>query len=106
MWTAAFWKALAERAIKTFAQSLAALLVADGADILSMNWGEALSVAGMAAVVSVLTTIASGAITGGEASVIKAETVTEPTNYTPRHAAETIPLTGEKWTGKGPGSGG
>lgn len=80
MWTGAFWKALAERAIKTFCQALAALLVADGADILSMNWGDALSVAGMAALVSVLTTIASGAITGGEASLVKAEVVNPPPN--------------------------
>ena len=81
MFTLAFWKAAAERAVKTFAQSLAALLVADGTDILSTDWGGRLSVAGMAAVVSVLTSVASSQIGGPGPSVTDAEAL----DYDPKH---------------------
>lgn len=74
MFTLAFWRATAERAVKTFAQALAALLVADGTDLLTTNWGDRLSVAGMAAVVSVLTSVASSA-TGAGPSLGNAETL-------------------------------
>ena len=58
MFDALFWKAAAERAIKTFAQSLVALFIA-GVTILSIDWVQALAVSGTAALVSVLTSIAS-----------------------------------------------
>ena len=74
MFTIAFLKATAERAVKTFAQSLAALLVADGTDLLTTDWGDRLSVAGMAAVVSILTSVASSA-TGEGPSLGNAETL-------------------------------
>jgi hypothetical protein len=61
--TAAFWVASLERAVKTFAQSLAALLVADGVDLLSIDWGEKFSIAGMAALVSLLTSVGSDMVT-------------------------------------------
>lgn len=64
MFTKAFWRAVAERAIKTFAQAAAALLVADGTGLLDTDWQAAASVAGMAAVVSVLTSVGSGKIGG------------------------------------------
>lgn len=34
LWGSPFWKATLERAVKTFAQTLAALLVADGTGLL------------------------------------------------------------------------
>lgn len=50
----------AERAIKTVAQTLVALLTADGAlGLVNVNWADKLSVAGLAGLVSVLTSIAS-----------------------------------------------
>lgn len=53
---------LLERAVKTFAQALlAALTVGATTDIVSMPWLSALSIAGGAAVVSALTSIASAA---------------------------------------------
>jgi hypothetical protein len=67
MLTADFWRDTLVRAVKTFAQTLAALLAADGTDLLSTDWGSRLSVAGMAALVSALTTIASSAATGSPA---------------------------------------
>lgn len=62
IFTKAFGLATFERAVKTFAQTLAALLLADGTDLLTTNWATALSVAGMAAVISVLTSVGSGAV--------------------------------------------
>jgi hypothetical protein len=75
MLTKAFLLATLERAVKTFAQGLAALLVADGTDLLTTNWGDRLSVAGMAAVVSVLTSVASGAVGQPGPSLANAETL-------------------------------
>ena len=75
MWTLVFWKATAERAVKTFAQTLAALLVADGTDLLNSAWVARLSVAGMAALVSVLTSIGSDAATGDGPSLTHTEVV-------------------------------
>ena len=54
-----FLKDLLERAIKTFAQVAAAEAVADGTGLLSTDWVALLSLAGMAAVLSVLTSLAS-----------------------------------------------
>lgn len=45
------------RAIKTFAQTLAAMLTAAGTGLLDTDWLTSLSVAGMAALLSVLTTV-------------------------------------------------
>ena len=78
MFTAAFWKAAAERALKTFAQTAAAILVAAGTGLLSADWVGVLSVAGMAAVVSLLTSIASGAATDGSLSLTSAEVLYDP----------------------------
>ena len=77
MFTRAFAKATLERAVKTFAQSLAALLVADGTDILTTDWRARLSVAAMAAVVSVLTSVGSAGV--GDRGPSLAGEVLEPT---------------------------
>lgn len=60
MFTSIFWKDALERAIKTFAQSTVAVLTAGATGILDANWMNALSVAGLAVVVSLLTSVASG----------------------------------------------
>lgn len=62
MWTKAFWRAAAERSIKTFAQTAAALLVAAGTGLLDSDWQSTASVAGMAALLSVLTSVGSAGI--------------------------------------------
>jgi len=59
MFTAMFWRRTAERAVKSFAQSLAALLSASGLGLFDANWIKALSTAGMVALLSVLTSLAS-----------------------------------------------
>ena len=63
MFTGQFAKATLERCIRSACASLASLLVADGTDILNTDWADRLSVAGMAAIVSVLLAVA-GASTG------------------------------------------
>lgn len=75
IWTLAFWKAATERGVKTFAQAFAALLVAAGTGLLETDWTTSLSVAGMAAVISLLTSIGSDAVTGSGPSLTNAETV-------------------------------
>lgn len=45
------------RAVKTFAQTLGAMLTAAGTGLLDTDWLTSLSVAGMAALLSVLTTV-------------------------------------------------
>lgn len=77
MWTKTFALAVLERAIKTFAQSAAALLVAAGTGLLDADWIQIVSVSGMAAVVSVLTSVGTGAITDGSPSVGNVETVAD-----------------------------
>jgi hypothetical protein len=61
-----FWIATLERAIRSFAASLASLLTAGGTGILDTNWGEKFSVAAMAAVVTVLFAIGGGTVGKGD----------------------------------------
>ena len=79
MFTLAFWKATAERGVKTVAQSAAALLVGDGLGILTVDWVSVGSVAGLAGVVSVLTSVGIGAATDGTPSAVKSDTLTPAT---------------------------
>lgn len=66
MFTKIFWKDTAERAVKTFAQSFGAVLIASGTGLLDVDWMNALSVAGLATVISVATSV--GGIKAGEVS--------------------------------------
>lgn len=47
------------RAAKTFAQSAVALITASATGLLDVDWGQTFSVAGLSAVLSVLTSVAS-----------------------------------------------
>lgn len=71
----AFLKAVAERAVKTFCQTLAALLGAGAVDILSVPWQAALSVSAGAGVVSVLTSIGSAGFGPNDGPSLAAETL-------------------------------
>lgn len=62
MWTSGFWRDALERALKTLAQAFAVVLVSDGTGLLTTDWKAALSVGGMAAVLSLLTSIASNMV--------------------------------------------
>lgn len=62
MWTSKFWTETGERALKTFAQAAAAALAGDRLGVLSVDWLQALSIAALAAVLSVLTSISSAPV--------------------------------------------
>ena len=66
LFSRAFLIATIERAIRSFAASLASLLTASGTGILETGWGEKLSVAGMASLVTVLLAIGGGTFGKGE----------------------------------------
>lgn len=63
--TTRFWAATFERAVRTFAQTLIATLGLDTTDILHVPWERGLALAGAAALLSVLTCIATTG-TGGK----------------------------------------
>lgn len=71
MFTKTFWKDTAERAVKTFAQSMAAVLTAGVTGVLDVDWINTLSVSLLATLVSVLTSIGSGYVGDDSASVMK-----------------------------------
>ena len=61
-----FWEATAERALKTFAQALVSVLTVGGfVSVTGVPWLEALGAATLAALLSVLTSIASAG-SGGD----------------------------------------
>ena len=59
MFTTGFARDLAERTIATFAEALAALLIAGNVGVLEVGWRDALSLAGMTALVSLLKGVAA-----------------------------------------------
>lgn len=67
IWTKKFWLGAAERAIKTIAQSLVAVLGVAGTGLLTVDWVAALSVAGAAGLASLLTSIGSAEHVAGAA---------------------------------------
>lgn len=71
MFTKLFLKDTAERAVKTFAQSLAAVLTAGATGVLDVDWMNALSVSLLATLVSVLTSLGSGYVGDDSASAVK-----------------------------------
>lgn len=81
MWTGAFWLAVFERAVKTFAQALVAFVGTNAAGLTDVNWQQAASVAGLAVVLSVLTSIASGKAGGTGPSLGGAEQLKEPARH-------------------------
>lgn len=69
LFTLAFWLDAAERAVKTFAQAASTTMLASGAlDLFSADWGDIAAVGGLAAVASILTSIASAPVAGVSAA--------------------------------------
>jgi hypothetical protein len=86
LFSRAFLIATAERAVRSFAASLASLLTASGAGILDASWSENLSVAAMAALVTVLFAIGGGTLGKGDGpSFVGTE------QLAPRSAAAAVP---------------
>lgn len=71
MFDRTYIKRTIERAAKTFAQALIAAGLVNAKGILDVDWGGALSVAALAAVVSVLTSIGSGYIGDDSPSLVE-----------------------------------
>lgn len=71
MFTKTFVKDTAERAVKTFAQSAVAVLTAGATGVLDVDWLNLLSVALLATLISVLTSIGSGKVGDDTASFVK-----------------------------------
>ena len=65
MFTKAYWTDLVGRSIRTFAQTLVALWGAGQFNLLSVDWAQSFGVAGGAAVLSVLMSIAAPGPVGG-----------------------------------------
>jgi hypothetical protein len=59
MWGVAFWKQAGERAARTFAQVLLSMLVVGETGFLDVDWVQALSVSGLAALASVLMSVSA-----------------------------------------------
>lgn len=74
--TGSFWVASFERAVKTFAQSAVALITANATGLLDVDWVQIGSVSGLAALVSILTSIGSDAVTRGAGPSLANEEIT------------------------------
>jgi hypothetical protein len=74
MFSTLFIKTAAERAIRTAAQALLALWATDISGVLEVDWVQAVSVAALAALTSILMSIvATGVADKGTASFVKDE---------------------------------
>lgn len=77
MFTVDFWKDSAERAVKTVAQALVALIAADTMNVLSADLTQLLGVSLGAGAVSILTSIASVNYGDGTPSLVNPKTPKE-----------------------------
>lgn len=74
MWSKKFWKETAERALRTLSQVLLSMIIVGETGFLDVDWLQALSVAGLAALASVLMSIvATGIGDHGTASLIRGD---------------------------------
>jgi hypothetical protein len=64
MWTSSFWRAVAERALSSFAWSLISVIGVGATDLLSVPWQGALSTAGLSALLSVLKSVTVNGVSG------------------------------------------
>lgn len=55
-----FWKSAAIRALRTFCQSMVALIGTDAVNILEIDWVAILGISATTALLSILTSIATG----------------------------------------------
>lgn len=73
-----FWTATTERAVKTAAQTLVALIGVDQVGVTALDWPAMLSVTATATILSILTSIASSPI-GAAGPGLSAETIENTT---------------------------
>lgn len=90
MFTIAFLKGAAERALKTFAQSLLAVVSVTGLTFGGVDWGVSLSAAGLAALASVLTSIVNPSFTAGGDQEIVIEQISDDGSEIPDPEPEPV----------------
>jgi len=75
--TTKFWADAAERATKTVAQALLALLVVgdQALNILTVNWTQALGVAAGAGLISVLMSVVTASVTSSDSASLAVKTM-------------------------------
>ena len=78
IWTAAFWRATAERVIATIVGALVAVLTADGFDLLKVDWTGVLVTIGTAGLVSLLKAVLANVATKNGPSLTSSEQVVPP----------------------------
>ncbi len=76
--TGAFWGSALERAVKTFAQSIVAVISVAGFTPADVDWKQLLAVGGIAAAVSLLTSVGSAAVPAGNVGPSLASEVLSP----------------------------
>jgi hypothetical protein len=82
LFTLAFFKGAAERAVKTGAQTLAGYFIIGTTGVLDFDWPAALSVTAAAAVASLLTSIGNADFVAGPPNA-----TVEVLEYDPKHSA-------------------
>ncbi len=79
MFTTTFWKAAIERAVRTFAQTFAALLVADPlVGAVEFDWLDGAAVSGLAALASLLTSLGASVLTPSNGPSLSSAEVLNP----------------------------
>jgi len=72
VWSVEFWKSAGERALRTLAQVLLSMIVVGETGFMDVDWVQAGSVAGLAALASVLmSVVATGVGDKGSASLVR-----------------------------------
>ncbi|AXH67262.1 metallophosphoesterase [Streptomyces phage Wofford] len=82
MKTSKFWKDSFERAVKTFAQSAVAIM-AVSTSLFDVSWMQAAGTAGLAALVSLLTSIGSAGVGSSESASLVVDTKDKGTSIEP-----------------------
>ena len=70
IWTTAFWKGAAERAIKTFFQVFVALIGTSAVIVQDVDWVYIASGSVLATILSIATSIGNASFTSGEETVV------------------------------------
>lgn len=79
LFTKAFWEATTERAVRSFAASLLALITADGTDVIAAgDFLDKCGVAGMAAIVTVLICVGSSGFGAAGPAIGNSEVLSPP----------------------------
>lgn len=77
MRTKQFWESTAERAVRTFAQSLVALIGVNAVSIMDLDWQQYLGVSATSALLSLLTSVAASGVGDAESPSLVGEGVIE-----------------------------